>query len=142
VAKTGRGHVSESSAWLLALYRRPDGSEWGGQVLEDATSGAVTRSYVSNLKNGRIGNPGLAKLEGIAGAMGFPTRLWFGRESDDPAPDAALSAAMEDGTARGIPPRGRVDGRPEPQIPGAAGDPPPKHSGLQGATASAIVVSL
>ena len=71
-------HVSERFLKLLALYRKPDGSEWGGQDLENATGGAVTRSYVANLKKGRIENPGLAKLEAIAGTMGFPPALWFG----------------------------------------------------------------
>jgi len=94
-------HVSERFAWLLALYRKPDGSEWGGQDLEDATGRATTRSYISNLKKGRIENPGLAKLEAIAQAMGFPPALWFGAEGDW-APDAALAAAPEDGTAREI----------------------------------------
>ena len=74
---TGREHVSERFRRLLALYRKPDGGEWGGQDLENATGGAVTRSYVANLKNGRIENPGLAKLEAISGAMGFPPALWF-----------------------------------------------------------------
>ncbi len=60
------GHVAERFRRLLALYRRTDGSEWGGQDLENATGGTVTRSYVSNLKKGRIENPGLAKLEAIA----------------------------------------------------------------------------
>ncbi len=96
-------HVSERFLRLLALYRRPDGSEWGGQDLERATGGAVTRSYVSNLKKGRIGSPGLDKLEAIAGAMGFPPQLWFGDGGDgNRAPDAALAAALEDETAREI----------------------------------------
>lgn len=94
--------VSEKFRRLLALYRRPDGSEWGGQDLESATGGAVTRSYVSNLKKGRIKSPGLDKLEAIAGAIGFPPELWFGGETDDRAPDVALAAALEDETARKI----------------------------------------
>ncbi len=98
----GKEHVSERFGRLLALYRRPDGSEWGGQDLEDATGGAVTRSYVSNLRKGRIGSPGLDKLEAIAGAMGFPPQLWFGGEEGDHVPDAALSAVLEDETAREI----------------------------------------
>lgn len=61
---------------LLDLYRKPDGSAWGGQDLERATGGAVTRSYISNLKKGRIGSPGLDKLGAIAKAMGFPPALW------------------------------------------------------------------
>ena len=94
-------HVSERFARLLALYRRSDGREWGGQDLERATGGVVTRSYVANLKKGRIENPGLAKLEAIAKAMGFPPALWFG-DAEGRDPDAALSAALEDGTAREI----------------------------------------
>ena len=94
-------HVSERFLRLLTLYRKPDGSAWGGQDLEDATGGAVTRSYVSNLKSGRIENPGLAKLEAIAGAMGFPPQLWFGGERGQ-IPDAALATALEDETAREI----------------------------------------
>ena len=99
-----RGHVSERFGRLLALYRRPDGSEWGGQDLEAATGGAVSRSYVSNLKNVRIGNPGLAKLGAIADAMGFPPGLWFGDEArgGGVAPDAALAAALGDGTLRAV----------------------------------------
>lgn len=97
-----RGYVSEKFAQLLALYCRPGGSEWGGQDLEDATEAAVTRSYVSNLRKGRIGSPGLDKLEAIAQAVGFPPQLWFGGGGEDRAPDVALIAALEDGTAREI----------------------------------------
>ena len=99
--KTNPEHVSERFRRLLALYRRPDGREWGGQDLENATGGAVTRSYVANLKKGRIESPGLTKLEAIAGAMGFPPALWFG-DDDGEAPDRALVAALKDGTVRSI----------------------------------------
>jgi transcriptional regulator with XRE-family HTH domain len=102
--KLGEGeHVSERFSRLLALYRKPDGSEWGGQDLENATGGAVTRSYVANLRKGRIENPGLAKLEAISGTMDFPPSLWFenamggGRATDD-----ALLAVLEDVTIRSI----------------------------------------
>ena len=37
----------------------------------------MTRSYVSNLRKGRIENPGFEKLKAIAKAMGFPPELWF-----------------------------------------------------------------
>ena len=98
-----REHVSERFGRLLDLYRKPDGSEWGGQDLENATGGTVTRSYVANLKNGRIENPGLAKLEAISGAMGFPPALWFGNgKKNDRAPDDALLAALKDETTRAI----------------------------------------
>ena len=49
----------------------------GGQDLERATGGRVTRPYVSNLRKGRIQSPGLDKLEAIAKAMGLPPALWF-----------------------------------------------------------------
>ena len=36
---------------------------WGGQDLDEAKGGVVTRSYVSNLlRKGRIENPGFEKL--------------------------------------------------------------------------------
>ncbi len=91
-------HVSKKFSWLLMSYRRPDGSEWGGQDLETATGGAVKRSYVTNLRKGRIGSPGLDKLEAIAGAMGFPPHLWFA----DGAQDEVSEAALEDETVRAI----------------------------------------
>ena len=96
-------HVSETFARLLSLYRKPDGSEWGGQDLQNATGGAVTRSYVANLKKGRIENSGLAKLEAISGAMGFPPALWFGDAGEEGrTADEALLAALKDGTLRSI----------------------------------------
>ena len=99
----GKEHVSERFCRLLTLYRRPDGSEWGGQDLERATGGVVTRSYVSNLKKGRIGSPGLDKLEAIAGAMGFPPELWFGPTGDgERVVDEALVAALKDDTVAAI----------------------------------------
>ena len=96
-------HVSERFRRLLALYRRPDGAEWGGQDLENATGGAVGRSYVANLKNGRIGNPGLANLRAISKAMDFPPALWFGdAEGEGRTPDDALLAALKEETLRSI----------------------------------------
>jgi transcriptional regulator with XRE-family HTH domain len=91
-------HVSERFARLLVLYRRPNGSEWGGQDLESATGGVVSRFYVTNLRKGRIDSPGLDKLKAIAEAMGFPPQLWF----DDGARDQVLEAALEDETVRAI----------------------------------------
>jgi transcriptional regulator with XRE-family HTH domain len=37
----------------------------------------VPRSYVTNLRKGRIENPGYEKLAAIATAMGFPPEVWF-----------------------------------------------------------------
>jgi transcriptional regulator with XRE-family HTH domain len=37
----------------------------------------VSRSYVTNLRKGRIANPGYAKLAAMAKAMGFPVEVWF-----------------------------------------------------------------
>jgi transcriptional regulator with XRE-family HTH domain len=45
--------------------------------IDDATSGVVSRSYVTNLRKGRIENPGYEKLKAIAKTMGFPPELWF-----------------------------------------------------------------
>ncbi len=63
---------------------RPDGSRWGGQDLHNITKGVVTRSYVSNLRKGRIENPGFEKLRAIAKAMNFPPELWFENVENDP----------------------------------------------------------
>ena len=99
----GREHVSERFRRLLALYRKPDGGAWGGQELENATDKAVTRSYAANLKQGLIENPGLAKLEAISEAMGFPPALWFGDAGEQGrTPDEALLAALKDDTMRSI----------------------------------------
>jgi transcriptional regulator with XRE-family HTH domain len=37
----------------------------------------VPRSYVTNLRKGRIESPGLDKLAAIARAMSFPPEAWF-----------------------------------------------------------------
>jgi hypothetical protein len=95
----GKEHVSERFLRLLALHRKPDGSEWGGEDLEDAT-GARGDSLLRLQPEGRIENPGLAKLGAIAGAMGFPPALWFGEESR--ASDDALVASLGDETLRSI----------------------------------------
>ena len=79
---------------LLDAYRREDGRRWGGQSLHDATSGVVTRSYVTNLRKGRIQNPGYEKLSAIADAMGFPPELWF--ESGQDRTGRALAGSGEE----------------------------------------------
>jgi transcriptional regulator with XRE-family HTH domain len=81
-------HVSQKFERLLDTHRRPDGSRWTGQQLDEATGGVVTRSYVTNLRKGRIENPGYEKMRAIAKTMGFAPEAWFeegvGREPDRP----------------------------------------------------------
>jgi hypothetical protein len=67
-------HVAQRFERLLEIYRRPDGQRWGGAELEKATGGIVIRSYVTNLRKGRMENPGYEKMRAIAKAMGFPRR--------------------------------------------------------------------
>lgn len=73
-------HIAERFEMLLAAYPRPDGRKWSGQEIDDATGGVVTRSYVTNLRKGRIENPGYEKLRAIAKAVGFPPHLWFNED--------------------------------------------------------------
>ena len=70
-------HLAQRFELFLETYRRPDGSRWTGQQLDEATRGVVTRSYVTNLRKGRIENPGYEKMRAIAKAMGFPPEAWF-----------------------------------------------------------------
>jgi transcriptional regulator with XRE-family HTH domain len=86
-------HVAQRFEGFLDAYRRPDGSRWTGQQLDEATGGIVPRSYVTNLRKGRIENPGYEKMLALARAMGFPPEAWF----ED----------MPTGNARDAPPEGR-----------------------------------
>jgi transcriptional regulator with XRE-family HTH domain len=70
-------HIAQKFEALLEKYRRPDGRKWSGQEIDEATGGVVSRSYVTNLRKGRIENPGYAKLAAMAKAMGFPVEVWF-----------------------------------------------------------------
>lgn len=70
-------HIAERFEVLLAAYPHPDGRTWSGQEIDAATGGVVTRSYVTNLRKGRIENPGYEKLRAIAKALGFPPEMWF-----------------------------------------------------------------
>ena len=45
--------------------------------MDGTTGGVVTRSYVTNLRKGRIGSPGYEKMKAIARVMGFPPEAWF-----------------------------------------------------------------
>jgi len=52
------GQIGQKFESLLATYRKPDGSRWGGQDLAAATGGGVvTRSYITALRKGRIRTP-------------------------------------------------------------------------------------
>jgi len=70
-------HIAQKFEDLLEMYRRPDGRRWSGQEIDEATGGVVTRSYVTNLRKGRIENPGYEKMRAIAKAMGFAPEVWF-----------------------------------------------------------------
>jgi transcriptional regulator with XRE-family HTH domain len=70
-------HIAQKFESLLEIYRRPDGRRWSGQEIDEATGGVVSRSYVTNLRKGRIDNPGYEKMRAIAKAMGFPPDVWF-----------------------------------------------------------------
>jgi transcriptional regulator with XRE-family HTH domain len=70
-------HIAQTFESLLETYRRPEGHMWSGQEIDEATGGVVTRSYVTNLRKGRIENPGYEKMRAIAKAMGFAPEVWF-----------------------------------------------------------------
>lgn len=91
-------HIAEKFERLLDTYRHPDGRAWTGAELAEATGGVVIRSYVTNLRKGRIESPGYDKLRALAKAMGFPPALWFEEDLDgtkvEPAGDD-LAERME-----------------------------------------------
>jgi transcriptional regulator with XRE-family HTH domain len=70
-------HIAQKFEALLEIFRRPDGRKWSGQEIDEATGGVVSRSYVTNLRKGRIENPGYEKLAAMAKAMGFAPEVWF-----------------------------------------------------------------
>lgn len=70
-------HIAEKFERLLETHRHPDGRKWNGAELAEATGGVVHRSYVTNLRKGRIESPGYEKMRAMAKAMGFPPALWF-----------------------------------------------------------------
>src|SRR5215213_469896 len=70
-------HIAQKFERLLDIYRRPDGHRWTGQQLDKATGGVVSCSYVTNLRKGRMDNPGYEKMRAITKAMGFPPEVWF-----------------------------------------------------------------
>ncbi len=62
---------------LLDAHRKPDGSRWQLKEIEDATNGFVKGGYLTNLKKGRIRQPGFDRLRAVAHVMGFPVQEWF-----------------------------------------------------------------
>jgi len=94
-------HIAQKFEILSEMYRHPDGRRWSGQEIDEATGGVVTRSYVTNLRKGRIESPGYEKMRAIAKAMGFPPELWF----EEDLGSGGGSPAQPEGT--GIP--GRVE---------------------------------
>ena len=94
-------HISEKFERLLDAYRRPDGSRWTGQQLDEATDGVVPRSYVTNLSKGRIESPGYEKMAAIAKAMGFSPVLWFDEDAGkEQALDSTVAGVLRDETIR------------------------------------------
>src|SRR5688572_11597722 len=89
-------HIAQKFETLLEIYRRPDGRKWSGQEIDEATGGVVSRSYVTNLRKGRIDNPGYEKMRAIAKAMGFPPEAWF----EDAPGQGAARVEEEDLAAR------------------------------------------
>ena len=89
-------HIAQKFEHLLDTYRRPDGHRWTGQQLDEATGGVVPRSYVTNLRKGRIENPGYEKMKAIAKAMGFAPEVWFEETLGDGR------ATIQGGESRGV----------------------------------------
>src|SRR5215207_7231565 len=62
---------------ILKLFEAPYGGEWTALEMEKATDGEVPAPYFLALKDGRVSVPEWEKIDAIAGAMGFPSPLWF-----------------------------------------------------------------
>lgn len=87
-------HVARKFERFLEIYRPPDGGRWSGAKLARATGGVVHRSYVTNLRKGRIASPGYEKLAAIAKAMGFPPEAWFEERLPDAGSGEPADAAQ------------------------------------------------
>lgn len=72
-----RNDFGEKFLRLLELYKKPDGSRWSMSEIETATGGFVKGPYLTNLKAGRIKQPGIERLRAIARVMDFPPELWL-----------------------------------------------------------------
>jgi transcriptional regulator with XRE-family HTH domain len=89
-------HVARNIEQLLEPHRHPDGHRWTGAELEKPTGGIVSRSYMTNLRKGRIESPGNEKMRAIAKAMGFAPELWF---EEDLGSEGGLRAREGNGIA-------------------------------------------
>ena len=79
---------------LLELHKKPDGSRWSMSEIEEATGGFVKGPYLTNLKAGRIKQPGIERLRAIARVMDFPPELWL--QSPDVWEQIGSPGASED----------------------------------------------
>jgi transcriptional regulator with XRE-family HTH domain len=63
----------------------------------------VPRSYITNLRKGRIESPGYEKMRAIAKAMGFAPELWFEEDlgSQEGYREPVGKAAREHPTGKG-----------------------------------------
>jgi hypothetical protein len=86
-------HMAQKFEHLLETYRHPDGRKWTGGELDKATGGVVRRSYITNLRKGRIDSPGYEKLAAIAKAMGFAPEVWFEDGIGDVVPAGTVEGA-------------------------------------------------
>jgi transcriptional regulator with XRE-family HTH domain len=85
-------HVAQRFEHLLDIHRRSDRRRWSGQQLDEATGRVVTRSYVTNLRKGRIESPGYEKMRAIVRAIGFPPEAWF-----DETPVGGARTVLDEG---------------------------------------------
>ena len=69
--------VAQKFEQFPKVYRRQDGSRWGGQDLDEATGGVVTRSYVKQPAQGQDREPRLRQAPSDSQGMNFAPELWF-----------------------------------------------------------------
>src|SRR5918995_1332573 len=80
-----RMRISQKFESLRDRYRRPDGTRWNGQQLQDATGGGGTRSHlnmkrkeeVEGIRTGALENPTLSQVVALADAFGVHPYYFF-----------------------------------------------------------------
>lgn len=55
---------------------KPEDRKWRNRELEQATEHRLSGPYLSQLRRGKIDDPGMRKLDLLGVVMGFPTELW------------------------------------------------------------------